>query len=117
LGKAEAEKIFTKFPNFFPKKRNRFPALIRPENLILRGGQAPSFLIGPGAPLPSKQKIVGRRSGHGERLRNHSPPNSLEGNAFLPDEDPEARCRSAGQKKLSDIIGLKLKKGMTKYML
>jgi len=71
LGKAEAEKIFIKFPNSFPKKRNRFPAFIRPENLILRGRQAPSFLIGPGAPLPSKRKIVGRRFGHGEKLGSH----------------------------------------------
>jgi hypothetical protein len=53
LRKAEAEKIFTKFPNSFHKKRNRFLAFIRPEDLILRRRQTPSFWTGLRAPLPS----------------------------------------------------------------
>jgi hypothetical protein len=50
-------------------------------------------LTGPGAPLPSKRKIVGRGFGRGEKLGNRSAKNSLGGNAFLPEEDPEAKCQ------------------------
>ena len=37
---------------------------------------------------PSRRKIVERRFGHEEKLGNHSPPNSLEVSAFLPEGNP-----------------------------
>ena len=50
-------------------------------------------------------------------MRKPLPPEFAGRECFSFEEDPEAKCRGAGQKKRSHMSGLKLKKEMTKYKL
>jgi len=128
LGKAAAEKIFTKFPNSFPKKRNLFPALIRPEDLFCRNEGTNHFVkiyptpsvrtecrlrvcgvvpaetaLGRGREVPFVKTEDSRKTlwPRGE-MRKPLPPEFAGRECFSFEEDPEAKCRAPGKK--SDLI-------------